>query len=893
MRFGAQLRQSLIRDWEFHFISYDDLKRSLKTDFEPGSTTKRRPWTEDDEQRFVKQLEGELDKVYTWQRVKASEIIRRIATSEKEVDQVIDRSKKLGIGGNGAVNGTGGAGRNVGAGEAAFGGIEEEESIEEDFMLLEEDLSDIIADVHDLAKFTQLNYTGFQKIIKKHDKQTSWHLKPVFAARLKAKPFFQDNYDAMIVKLSKLYDLVRTRGNPTKGDAAAGGGQQNFVRQTTKYWVHPDNITELKLIVLKHLPVLVFNPNKEFDPKDSAITSIYYDNPQTWELYTGRLKKTEGAEAIRLRWYGGMNSDTIFVERKTHREDWTGEKSVKARFALKEKNVNPFLEGRMTVGAAFSDKMRRDGKKSEEEIANLEQLAHEIQYRVLTRKLVPVTRSFYNRTAFQLPGDARVRISLDTELTMVREDNLDGHQRCRRNWRRMDIGIDWPFRQLPPEDVERFPYAVLEVKLQTAAGQEPPQWIRELTASHLVEAVPKYSKFIHGTATLQPDRIKLLPFWMPQMERDIKKPVSHHFGIERPGTSNEASTGNIDEDTDDDDGLLEDEQEGRPTGRVEPLGDGDNETLRRLRAARDAMEQHEQDQRRDYGTTSGAISSSQVDGATATRNRLDVEERVATQISHDYPIYESDDEDDDEVEEAKRVGGWRYTSLVLKRGLRKVEEGAWNVFMAIIPRPRPSGLPGIEGSLGVPKATGQMEKFKAPKGKKIHVPVRIEPKVYFAAERTFLSWLEFSILLGSIAAALVNFGGPIAPSLKQLDSASHSSSSDIRVPSGDHQQRVIALDLPGENSNSGARGVSAQRGEDEVLPFALYSSIAFTILAVLALFYSMALYLYRSELLRERKEGRNVWYDKWGPTVLCVGLFACCAISFGLRFTRGEGGYFG
>jgi len=36
-------------------------------------------------------------------------------------------------------------------------------------MLLEVDINDIIADVHDLAKFTQLNYTGFQKIIKKHD----------------------------------------------------------------------------------------------------------------------------------------------------------------------------------------------------------------------------------------------------------------------------------------------------------------------------------------------------------------------------------------------------------------------------------------------------------------------------------------------------------------------------------------------------------------------------------------------------------------------------------------------------------------------------------------------------------------------------------------------------
>ena len=73
----------------------------------------------------------------------------------------------------------------------------------------------------------------------------------MFATRLKTKPFFKYNYDESIVKLSKLYDLVRTRGNPIKGDSAAGGGQQNFVRQTTKYWVHPDNITELKLIILK------------------------------------------------------------------------------------------------------------------------------------------------------------------------------------------------------------------------------------------------------------------------------------------------------------------------------------------------------------------------------------------------------------------------------------------------------------------------------------------------------------------------------------------------------------------------------------------------------------------------------------------------------------------
>lgn len=40
------------------------------------------------------------------------------------------------------------------------------------------------------------------------------------------------------------------------GDSSAGGSQSAFVRQTTKYWVHPDNLVPLKLAVLRHLPVL-------------------------------------------------------------------------------------------------------------------------------------------------------------------------------------------------------------------------------------------------------------------------------------------------------------------------------------------------------------------------------------------------------------------------------------------------------------------------------------------------------------------------------------------------------------------------------------------------------------------------------------------------------------
>ena len=112
----------------------------------------------------------------------------------------------------------------------------------------------------------------------------------------------------------------------------------------------------------------------------------------------------------------------------------------------------------------------------------------------------------------------------------------------------------------------------------------------------------------------------------------------------------------------------------------------------------------------------------------------------------------------------------------------------------------------------------------------IHVPVRVEPKVYFAAERTFLSWLEFSIVLGSIAATLLNFG---------LD----------------------------------------------VITFS--SAWAFTILAAAALLYSLVLYIRRVDKIRKRRDVKRVYYEKWGPTVLGLGLVLVVMVNFILRVREG------
>ncbi len=474
----------------------------------------------------------------------------------------------------------------------------------------------------------------------------------------------------------------------------------------------------LSSLTFQHLPVLVFNPNKEFEAKDSAITSIYFDNPDVFNLYEGRLKKTEGAEAIRMRWYGDVDTETIFVERKTHREDWTGEKSVKARFNIKEKNLNAYLRGDLLPEALF-EKARKDAKKPAKAIDEDERLAKEIQYSVLTKGYKPVCRSFYNRTAFQLPADARVRISLDTELTMVREDSLDGRQRAGDNWRRMDIGIDYPFSQLPPEDIERFPYAVLEVKLQTQAGQEPPEWVRELIASHLVEAVPKFSKFIHGTATLFPTRIKLLPYWMPQMDVDIRKPALQHFGIHRAGHPATSSTSD-DDDDDSDDEVSEEEAS---TTTLAPVGS--NEQGHNGHNGQYSTEHRTSEQR-------------------APGNSLDIEEQIAALPIEDEDedqIYDSDDEENelDHIEEARLSGSWTYYTLLAKRQARLAGE---HIVYALNSLRRPHRIPGSPLNALGNGNTVVSKRFKAPKGKKIHVLVRVEPKVYFAAERTFLSWVS-------------------------------------------------------------------------------------------------------------------------------------------------------
>ena len=95
--------------------------------------------------------------------------------------------------------------------------------------------------------------------------------------------------------------------------------------------------------------------------------------------------------------------------------------------------------------------------KSQKEIDDWNVLVTEVCQAINSKQLVPTLRTQYMRTAFQIPFDATVRISLDSNLCMLTETGRLGNQ---------DRWFRDPSKPVPRNEITRFPHAVLEVKLQ-------------------------------------------------------------------------------------------------------------------------------------------------------------------------------------------------------------------------------------------------------------------------------------------------------------------------------------------------------------------------------------------------------------------------------------------
>jgi SPX domain protein involved in polyphosphate accumulation len=718
MKFARTLRRSIYPPWKDQYIDYDKLKRLLReseevaTPVDPGDGD---DWTEEDEGAFIEELVNvQLEKVHAFQAETYQKLRDRTSACETKLDPLAIGLRKDNEDGTQKDTPSEPKKPEVPAGER--------EKILKDTL---KELDSITKEVNELEKYSRINYTGFLKAAKKHDRRRGhvYRVRPLLQVRLAALPFNKEDYSPMLYRLSAMYSFVRqSLDGKTEGlsfsDSQTGG--ETYMSYKCEYqhrpligssahnlavWVHPENLLEVKSVILRQLPVLVYNPQTskiaEGTQKDPTITSIYFDNPR-FSLYTNKVDHTPDASSLRLRWYGQLDEKPeILLEKKTIKD---GDASEERRFAIKEKYIEQFIKGEYKMERSVQ-KLQERSKDDPSKVEEFQKTTEDIQSFIKDNHLQPVLRANYSRTAFQIPGDDRVRISLDTDLALIREDAIDLDRPCRDpdDWHRPDIDkaqLEYPFSSIRKGEINRFPFALLEIKMK---GKQKYEWVADLMNSHLVKEAPRFSKFVHGVAVLFEDYVNSFPFWISEVETDIRRNPQQAF---------------------------EEEQERKAKAAEDEFAVGSLFGARASPAFKPA--------------TSSPVGSPAGSGFTKPKvlSKATAEmARKASMAAEAAREGAKDNSADEPGEEDERVTEPALTT----RGLRSLFPTFSTSKYAQAHRQGKVALPP-----GVTKPTYWI---------KDQGPVRVEAKVWLANQRTFVKWQHVSVLLASLSLGLYNAAG--------------------------------------------------------------------------------------------------------------------------------------
>lgn len=178
MRFGKKLRNSVYPPWKDQYIDYAKLKSMLREDEDDPT------WTERDENEFCDEmLNVQLEKVAAFQASTFTALENR---ATKAGEKLRDLAPEEG---------------------AAKGDITASR-----FKAIEDELDKITNETKELKKYSNINYTGFLKIVKKHDRKRGNHYKirPMVQLRLSNRPFnSESSYAPLLNKLSMMFYVVR------------------------------------------------------------------------------------------------------------------------------------------------------------------------------------------------------------------------------------------------------------------------------------------------------------------------------------------------------------------------------------------------------------------------------------------------------------------------------------------------------------------------------------------------------------------------------------------------------------------------------------------------------------------------------------------------------------
>jgi SPX domain protein involved in polyphosphate accumulation len=195
MKFGQTLQKSVYQPWKGNYIDYDKLKKLLREDVPTSAAADdEEEWTEHDESAFVEELVNvQLEKVHAFQ----SATWKRLQDETKECEDMLE---PLGAK----------AQEEREDGKASESGISEAKR-KETLEAVMTKLNKITKETNELGKYSRINYTGFMKAAKKHDRKRgqSYRVGPLLRVRLNALPFNSENFSPLLYRLSILYSFAR------------------------------------------------------------------------------------------------------------------------------------------------------------------------------------------------------------------------------------------------------------------------------------------------------------------------------------------------------------------------------------------------------------------------------------------------------------------------------------------------------------------------------------------------------------------------------------------------------------------------------------------------------------------------------------------------------------
>lgn len=666
--------------------------------------------------------------------------------------------------------------------------------------------------------------------------------------------------ESLLIALSDMYQAVRlleTQGRNAKEALhkmtnTTWKAPGTFTRVTKKFWILPRDVTRFKLHVMRHLPILVYGERSKIldvpveqlqdtrpDPsiKDFGnIASVYLDNVPALEHYHERLHRRDKASVIRLRWYGDRDADngdqTIFVERKVHRNAYTGLTSSKERGSIPQRHVADLLKGEYHNGEA-------------KDAVFLLSAAAEIG----EQRQEPLMRTSYQRTAFQNSTENTVRISLDTDLRMSKEyPTANSVHWCR----------DGAYSN-QRSDVEEFSYGVVEIKLQS----KPPKWVVDLVKTGMLLIVPKFSKFLHGTASLYQEYAENVPYWF----------------LPDPEDKTHLTTANWDEMADKEDVFAKHAADWLfPVGFEEPAEEEKHLRLaffnpkrvfgikssaqQKSRQSKQEIQIHEAlDEINDESGNRTWCDTEQVTNHQSLGSIQQVpDDKVSLprhEIEHNprrsWPIYQTltDNEEASTSSDQTTSNGFSsdsahrkpYASSELKNVYHDVEACAAtpNSTNHIISKTSNDASYAIKQyTMASSDQPAQQTLGNRAKRTSSLVRTRVEPKTFFANERTFLQWINISVLVMFLALSLLS-GSSLAPGLGS--SLTNSCTSD--------DSKCLAGKMSG------------------------------AIIAPVALcFMAYALFMYKKRTIQILRRETVRYDDQRGPVILVVILLLAMTISY-------------